>query len=124
MNHKIEDYAIAENGSIMTKTSEGDVVEQMQIIATELKDLSYLDIVCSLVPKQYRQDIVLNNRKRIMYEVSLGKFFIYVNFKGQLDWATNIEPSWSDCYSNYQFIDNQAFLFLLRLIFGNVITKL
>lgn len=100
-----------------------DKIVQQQIIATEITNMSFFDKVFSLVPERYRQDVILNNRIRVMQEIRLSKFFIYVDFAGELNWATKIEESWSDEYTNYQFINNEAFLFLLELVYGNIIKR-
>lgn len=100
-----------------------DKIVRQKIIATEITNISFFDKVFHLVPERYRQDVILNNRIRVMQEIRLGKFFIYVDFAGKLNWTTNIEESWSDEYTNYQFINNEAFLFLLELVYGDIVKR-
>lgn len=91
-------------------------MEKVNNIATKFDSKEFVTLVFDIVPKEYRccrLDVIDWSIK----ELKRGAFYYYINYLGQLDWAFRFDSD-SELY-NVQVINNEAFLHLLRCIYGN-----
>ena len=95
-----------------------------QCISTKASDAEFIDAVYRIVPQRYITDGI-EDKAVALHQANTSNFYLYIDASGYLTWgidmdviAENGEP-----YTNAQIIDNEAFLFLLELVYGDIVKR-
>ena len=101
-----------------------DNLEKEQCISTKAIDADFIDAVYKIVPQRYMTDGI-EDKAVTLHQANTSNFYLYIDTSGCLTWgidmdviAKNGEP-----YTNAQIIDNASFLFLLELVYGNIVER-
>lgn len=99
-------------------------IEKEHCIATKIKDAEFIDAVYKTVPQRYMTD-GLENKLVILKQVGTSNLYLYIDTFGYLTWGLDMDviAKKGEPYVNAQIIDNASFIFLLRLVYGNIVER-
>lgn len=101
-----------------------DNLGKEQCIATRAKDAEFINAAYGIVPQKYITDDI-EDKAVALYQAGITNCYLYIDAFGYLTWGVDMEviAKKSEPYVNAQIIDNASFIFLLRLVYGNIVER-
>lgn len=101
-----------------------DNLEKEQCIATRAKDAEFINAVYEIVPQKYITDGI-EDKAVALHQAETTDFYLYIDAFGFLTWGVDMDviAKKGEPYVNAQIIDNASFIFLLRLVYGNIVER-
>lgn len=101
-----------------------DNLEKEQCIATRAKDAEFINAAYGIVPQKYITDEI-EDKAVALYQAGTSNLYLYIDTFGYLTWGLDMDviAKKGEPYVNAQIIDNASFIFLLRLVYGNIVER-